>query len=571
MASSKDVRDIMGLEAGAAPAATAPNKKKGGGGGGLGRRPTGMNRELLALHGERAPPVAVVDVQKTYLAKPQRHFRPSPWEWSPFINPARKDGLVLKHWVRKPHGKSVGGEVSQAVDGQGDTPMAGAEGEDGGQNKEGTNGDVVEHQIPLAEYPYAKYNVEIDAPAFSDEEYDLYMRSNDWSREETDYLIGLVKEYYQRWPVIADRYDFQSQNTKAESQDGTLEDKMALQKAGAPPRTADDLKARYYNICARVMELHTPVSEMDPAEFALHEMLAKFNPAQERQRKEVAEQLLNRTREEIKEEELLLAELQRITTNQTRFEAERAEVRARLEAPRAAPGSNQYDSSTALAMLFNQLFQADRSKKRGRLSLPADALGGHSAAAATAAAGGPGQTPTSAEAHRNSLLGSGGSARKGSLVHGSAAHQQHGPGHHQPAPKEPSRTLAPRAAARFGVSTHERLSSGVTFRTDRLQKLRQAKSAIQTQKIATALAELGIPDFVLPTTRVCEAYAALVGKITKMLDLRKVLEKQTNELKVLRAERGIVMAEKEEGEGKEEKEDARKRMTRLLRNPPILR
>lgn len=30
----------------------------------------------------------------------------------------------------------------------------------------------------------------------------------EWTKEETDYLFELVKEYDLRWQVIADRYDF---------------------------------------------------------------------------------------------------------------------------------------------------------------------------------------------------------------------------------------------------------------------------------------------------------------------------------------------------------------------------
>ena len=47
--------------------------------GGYGKRLTGLNREVQALHGDRPPPVVVTDVAKTYRAKPKKEFRPRRW------------------------------------------------------------------------------------------------------------------------------------------------------------------------------------------------------------------------------------------------------------------------------------------------------------------------------------------------------------------------------------------------------------------------------------------------------------------------------------------------------------
>lgn len=64
--------------------------------------------------------------------------------------------------------------------------------------------------------------------------------------------------------------------------------------------------------------------------------------------------------------------------------------------------------------------------------------------------------------------------------------------------------------------------------------MRQAKSNVQTQKIGTALAELGIPDIIpIPTAKVGEAFESLVTKLGKLLDVRKVREKEEGECRVL--------------------------------------
>ena len=36
----------------------------------------------------------------------------------------------------------------------------------------------------------------------------LCWADKDWTKEETDYLFDLVKEYDLRWHVISDRYDY---------------------------------------------------------------------------------------------------------------------------------------------------------------------------------------------------------------------------------------------------------------------------------------------------------------------------------------------------------------------------
>lgn len=98
MATARDVQDIFGLDK---PASTGPGlgapgtsshpAKKGKRGGhgraslstaaaaGIDRRVTGLNREVLALHGDRPPPVVVVDVAKSYRAKPKKEFLVRKW------------------------------------------------------------------------------------------------------------------------------------------------------------------------------------------------------------------------------------------------------------------------------------------------------------------------------------------------------------------------------------------------------------------------------------------------------------------------------------------------------------
>ena len=419
----------------------------------------------------------------------------------PFTNPARNDGLVLKHWRRKP-------TAAPPVQEGDDAAM---------QDSEPTG--YIENCAD-----YVKYNITVDMPDFTDEEYENHLRSDDWSREETDYLFGIVKDYSYRWAVIWDRYEWQAikrrerqlaQAAQQETGDADSNSNALATLPFAPPREKErdleEMKARFYDISAKLMKLRIPEVQMDADQYGLYETLAKFNPDMERNRKMLATALMNRTLDEVKEEEFLLTELQRINMMANRLDAEREELRARLDAPQAntttAAGLQSFTSSTALQALFTQLFQQDRSKKRssggnngpGRLSLSANDMI---------------NTPSSASHSAN---------RRTSMALPPAAPAQ-----------TPVKTLSPHQEHRFAVSTHERLTSGVTFGSDKLLKMRQAKSNVQTQKIAQALQELGVPEIIpVPTSKVADVFEQLVAKVSRLLDVRKVKEKEQGECRVL--------------------------------------
>ncbi len=82
----------------------------------------------------------------------------------------------------------------------------------------------VKADIQYLEYPYAKFNVSLDRVIYSDDEYDLLLQSNDWTRSETDALFQLCHQYDLRWPIIVDRYTLQ------------------------PCRPSEELQHRYYSV-----------------------------------------------------------------------------------------------------------------------------------------------------------------------------------------------------------------------------------------------------------------------------------------------------------------------------------
>jgi DNA methyltransferase 1-associated protein 1 len=472
----------------------------------------GVAREVAALYGERPPPVAVYEESKAYRAKRQNTGPAKKWylyvaqyaqaetdyncrEQQPFLNPVRSDGLVLKHWRRK-HTTAPPVQTTE------DAPMQ--DGDD----------DAEAHIETCAEY--AKYDIKIDLPTFTDDEYDAYLRSDDWSREETDYLFEMINDYAYRWAVVWDRYDFQPSNNAQdgiENASGEADQALATMPfAPSKKRTVEDLKARFYDISAKLMKQRIPEVQMDAEQYGLYEMLSKFDPVMERNRKMLATALMNRSMDEVKEEEFLLTELQRINMAANRLDAEREELRSRLDAPQpnqsVSAGLQAFTSSQALQALFSQLFQQDRSKKR-----------------ATGGGTGPGRLSLSA----NDMVHTPGSAQ----AQLSAANRRQSMAS-QPVAQTPVKQLSPHQEHRFNVSTHERLTSGVTFGSDKLLKMRQAKSNVQTQKIGALLAELGIADVIpIPTSKVGEVFESLVTKLGKLLDVRKVREKEEGECRVL--------------------------------------
>ena len=429
---------------------------------------------------------------------------------TPFTNGARSDGLILRHWQRseessKPSicdGAETNGDENRTAD------MV-------AKNEESSSSSPSQR-----EYPFAKYNIKAQLPhRYTDEEYNGHLLSEDWTREETDYLMDLVEEYDLRWILIADRYDYQAHIAEDEAHNTKP---TAIVPAGMPTqeRTVEQMKSRYYFVAAVMLALQHPPSEMSEAEFDLHEKMMKFDPAREKARKELSAMQLSRTADEVREEGILLEELKRITANEQNFVAERRELYARLEVPVSVGNTAMYQSSQGLGQLLQSLLQADRTKKRRSLiggdgiSIPAgpasgQAINGRDGSTTPSTAGGP---------HN----------KRGSVA-GAAANKET-----QHAPK----ILSPMEEAKYGVQHHDRLTAGVQFRSDRAQRLTQAKSNVQTQKLAFALAELEVPlRLVMPTEPVVKEFEKLIHSVNTLLDARKVSEKVEGEIRVLESAR----------------------------------
>jgi DNA methyltransferase 1-associated protein 1 len=342
---------------------------------------------------------------------------------------------------------------------------------------------------------FAKYNVEPEVPVFDDTQYEEHLKDPNWTLEETRYLVDTYKECNGKWTVVVDRYN-------------------------KPERTMEDLKARYYTISATMLQLETPIQSMTAPQYKLYETLKDFNPKHEMSRKRLAEGHLQRRKDEVDEEAVLLAELQRIMANQESLDGLREDLRRRLDYPKANTNSYQYSTSQALHTLWQQLVNADRLRKNQRLRVA------------------PGQSATSIETPATGQTPASGRPRESNA------------GTHDPSPSTANVNSSSNAAnttklsakdkLRYGVTEigpGEKLPSGVSFASDKLSKPRIAKSTVQTEKIAAILAHIGVPELIpLPTAPVIEAFDSLMSKLHVLLDMRKVAEKEEQELRVREAE-----------------------------------
>nr|KMM73394.1 SWR1-complex protein 4 [Coccidioides posadasii RMSCC 3488] len=481
------------------------------------KRPEGYNRELYALLGDKAPPIALTENKYKGRRKWASKLKVRPWEITSFTNAARTDDLVLRHWQRKapPKNLAPSGEPTTA--------------EAGDVNSLAERPETK----PEEEYPFAKYNVKPQIPRrYTDAEYDKHLQSDLWSREETDYLMDLVEEFDLRWILIADRYDYQLKVPQSEGSSTAL-------VAPSKRRTMEEMKSRYYTVAGKMLAIERPLSEMSQSEFTLYETMMKFNPERERQRKELAIVQFDRSKDESQEEGLLLEELKRIVGNEQSFVDERKELYARLEAPISTGNTAMYQSSHGLAQLLQSLLQADKNKKRRSLLGPEQGAPSPAGAAQSSAQSSRESRPETPAATTSQPV----TKKGGAAAPAAAAAAQ------QPA----IRTLTPSEEAKYGVTRHDRLTSGVQFRNDKAQKLTQAKSNIQSQKIAAALTELDIPPrLFMPTEKVCKEFEKLIHSVNILLDMRKYAEKVEAEIRILEAA-------KEERERKErEKEEAQK-------------
>ncbi|KAI1332769.1 SWR1-complex protein 4 [Xylariaceae sp. FL0255] len=495
---ASDVRDVLNLPTDGLSSRPTKKQKTGP------SRPNlkGLAREVQSLGGDN--PIAIVPEISPFKKRKFGSRKPAArWDLTPFRNAAREDGLLLRHWKRQSDEPTTRAASQSNLEGQ---PMETDSKDDG-----------------LDDSAFSKFNVRVDIPEYSDDQYNANLTSDNWSKDETDYLFELARDFDLRWSLIWDRYDYSprlDKETNGDGTDGTDPNTAIIQ---APkPRTMEDLKARYYEVAAKMMAVQKPVHYMSQPEHSLYETMANFNPAQETARKKFAQDSLSRTREEAREEEHLLIEVRRIVARQQKLNQDRQDLYRRLDFPPTEQDITSFKSSAGLSTLLANLANAgDRNKRNNRKAI--DSNGANN----TPGSAPPNSTPLS-DSRRGSIAASTGGGHRDSIGGGERPAKK---GAQPPERKK----LTEQEEEIYGVSYHDRLPSGPTFRNERINKILTTKSNAQHLRIANTLAELDIPTRLnMPTRKTVDEMEKLLNCISILLDVRKMKDKIDSEVRVER-------------------------------------
>ena len=212
------------------------------------KKPKGMSREVFDLIGrDKDALVPSMQSNATLVTGAFKSKRASAmkgkWVWAPFTNSARpkeEGNSAFFHWVKA--------------------------------------------DVQYSDYPYAKFNVKLDPVIFSDDEYEHLLKSEKWTRAETDHLMYICYKYDLRWPVVADRY--------------TL----------TPTRRTEDIQERYYSIVTKIRSHRTSKGETS----IKHESQTVFDLDAERNRRLQQECQFKKTKSDEAEEMKLREELKMI-------------------------------------------------------------------------------------------------------------------------------------------------------------------------------------------------------------------------------------------------------------------
>ena len=167
-----DVADILQTRGSPSPPAPSnvDSKQTASSGSKLKKKPRGLSREVFALASADSTAAAALQevAESDQVPKGVRKFtidpskRTRPWQWAGFQNSARTDGVRLKHWMRKP--------------------------------------------IVIDEYPFERFNKPVYVVSYTDQIYEEALKSETWTKQETDLLVQFCRRFALKWPIIADRW-----------------------------------------------------------------------------------------------------------------------------------------------------------------------------------------------------------------------------------------------------------------------------------------------------------------------------------------------------------------------------
>jgi len=171
------------------------------------------------------------------------------------------------------------------------------------RNSARKDGAVFHHWAKAADkqddYIFSRFNKKITFFEYTTEQYDIHFNSDpEWTRNETDELWDLCKRFDLRFVAIHDRFSNSS-------------------------KTVEDLKARYYTVSAKLLDLNAL-----PDEDTSKHPLKKFGYKREHEieRKKQYERMYSRSKDEVEEENHLISEYKRIESTIKKHQKEKKRV-----------------------------------------------------------------------------------------------------------------------------------------------------------------------------------------------------------------------------------------------------
>ncbi|UZJ56179.1 hypothetical protein CBS101457_005499 [Exobasidium rhododendri] len=484
MATGSDVRDILSLPQQSSQAQSSSQalstpsnaqhhqqqrkKKK--------QKMDGISRELYALLGDNTPSLTFsqgglagdVGGSGTGKGKFMPKFKRKPqkvqsWKHVAFTNPGRKDELRLQHWV----------------------PATDVSAEESGG------------------YRFKDLNTLSGVYSYSNDEYHQHLRDDDWTKEETDYLIELCQQYDLRFVIVTDRYEWAGRQ-----------------------RSMEDLKARYYAICRRLIRSRISTDDMEARSQLV--LTYSFDRAREVERKRHVARLFSRTPQQLAEEEALYVEARRLEQNESKFATEREELLRLLGGWERVPNVRSESvaaagSGVGVTQEINEeaTEAAKRSKKRkmgteGSIA-PED------------------QNPTMIRAHAPPL-----SSKQKAELKNAQFDEMHNITRFDPQstvalsakPPYPYLTGTPSTYPPVAPSLNNLSSShGAFFRSTRML----TPKANLLSKTQEAMAELQPPVSIrlsFPTRDNCEKWEGVMGALTSGLEMKRQLDRVQSEIRI---------------------------------------
>ncbi|MBW0493378.1 hypothetical protein O181_033093 [Austropuccinia psidii MF-1] len=415
---------------------------------------------LIGLIGNNAPSLPLEALRKSVGLKANEHAdlklssSSSKWCLKPFENPARKDGLKLKHWSL-----------------------------------------VNDQQV----YKFAKYNTTSNVFSYTTEEYYRFLREDDWTKEETDYLFKLLHAYDLRFPVVHDRYDFLGNE-----------------------RSVDDLKARYYSICQKLIHHRHNTADENTKKHLTQNY--NFDKQREIERKSHLQSLLNRTPAQLAEEEFLYVETRRLEQNLLKRARNRDELMKLI-------GGAQYQ-------MFNDLKLWPPTEPQPPRSINLISTSRAPSTAAPIGSSSSHSTNLTQPGKRNPSRGNG-QVEESGITDASTE---------TPKAVDPAVQLVEdkkNCVHRFDPSAQIQYRS-VGFRSTRITL---PKTVAASTRLSGIMTELQIPilvnlpkPLIMPTRTNVESYEGLIQAANQLADLKRQVDRMEAELSIQRKKRDAVVA-----------------------------